>query len=168
MVRSLQEDSARWRRENDRNRTLGVAASPFLFVATEMGVLLTPCSATYGHPPPPEGPMMAPPAPPPAPPPMAPPPLPGQGRPDHDRFVYDGQGNPVFDLREGVYLNQPPPVMTAPQGPVEDTSRASQNAPPPVPVPVPAPVAAPYYAVDPVTGRACYVDSTGRMIPWAT
>lgn len=158
MVRSLQEDSARWQREKDRNYRQGVSgtyehSSSRPSHAYHQDVPMQPPMQI-----PMQAPMQSHPAQ------MMPQVIPVQEKPDPDRYVYDNQGNPVYDLKYKVYLTQPPPVVAAARN--EETPRVYATQPPSAPA---HSVAAPptgYWAVDPTSGQQCYVVD-GRIVQWA-
>ena len=102
---------------------------------------------------------------------IAPQVAPTHEKPDPERYVYDSQGNPYYDLKYKVYLTQPPPAARS-----EETPRVYTTEPPatgywPVdpasgkqysesPAVLAHPASAPtpgYWAIDPASGKQYYV-----------
>ena len=159
MVRSLQEDSARWQREKDRNFKQGVPGSSFNLQPQLVASRLTDIPAyehsssrAYHHDIPMQTPMQVPMQVPMSAPmqshpsQVAPQMIPAHEKPDPERYVYDSQGNPYYDLKYKMYLTQPPPATRS-----EETPRAYATEPP---ASAPAPG---YWAVDPASGKQYYV-----------
>ncbi|KAF8429184.1 hypothetical protein EV426DRAFT_211810 [Tirmania nivea] len=142
MVRSLQEDSARWQREKDRNFKQGLS-----------GTYEHSNSRTYHQDVPIQTPMQVPTSIPMQshPSQMAPQMIPAHEKSDSERYVYDSQGNPYYDLKYKVYLNQPPPAARS-----EETPRVYTTESPAV-LAHPASVPTGYWAVDPASGKQYYV-----------
>lgn len=155
MVRSLQEDSARWQREKDRNYRQGVSGS-YEHSSSR-------ASHTYHQDVPMQAPIQIPmqihPVQ------MTPQVILASEGSDAGRYVLDGQGNRVYDLKYNMYITQPPPVVPVPATRNDETPRVYATEPPTTMSP---PVVAPatgYWTVDPVSGRQCYVINN-QIVQW--
>lgn len=140
MVRSLQEDSARWQREKDRNYKQGLSGtyehSNSRTYHQDQTPMQVPVSVPMQSHPSQIGPQVT----------------PTHVKPDPERYVYDNQGNPYYDLKYKIYLTQPPPAPRS-----EETPRVYTTEPPAVPA-HPASVPTPgYWTVDPASGKQYYV-----------
>jgi len=173
MVRSLQEDSARWQREKDRNYKQGVSGSlfnlqPYLAASqlTDVSAYEHSNSRTYHQD---QTPMQVP---------MsipmqshssqmAPQVTPTHEKSDPGRYVYDSQGNPYYDLKYKKYLTQPPAAVRSEETPrvypteppatgwsVDSASGKQYSEPPSYPASAPT---TGYWTIDPTSGKQYYV-----------
>lgn len=137
MVRSLQEDSARWQREKDRNYKQGLSGTYEHSNSRTYHQDQTPMQVPMSVPMQSHPPQVA---------------APTHVKPEQERYVYDSQGNPYYDLKYKIYLPQPPPALRSEETPRVYTTEPSAVPAPPASAPTPG-----YWAIDPVSGKQYYV-----------